>query len=67
MIKTVNAQQANLNNNYKNTKLKLLNTNAAVWFNKMCRINKPCFNPNSLITCVQNSIITILSNLIILF
>ena len=30
-IKTVNAQQAKLNNQ-KNTKLKLLKTNAAMWF-----------------------------------
>ena len=29
-MKTVNVQQAKLNNNYKNTKLKLLNTNAAI-------------------------------------
>jgi len=47
-IKTVNAQQAKLNN-YKNTELKLLRTNAAIWFNKMYKINKPCFNPDSLI------------------
>jgi len=33
-IKMVNAQQAKLKNNYKNTKLKLLKTNAAIWFNK---------------------------------
>ena len=31
------AQQARLNNIYKNTKLKLLKTNAAIWFNKICR------------------------------
>jgi len=37
-IKIVNAQQAKLNN-YKNTKLKLLKTNAGIWFNKMCKIN----------------------------
>jgi hypothetical protein len=36
-IKIVSAQQARLNNNYKNTKLKLLKTNAAIWFNKICR------------------------------
>jgi hypothetical protein len=34
-IKIVDAQQANLWNNCKNTKLKLLKTNAAIWFNKM--------------------------------
>jgi len=32
-IKIVNAQQAKLNN-CKNAKLKLLKTNAAIWFNK---------------------------------
>ena len=36
-MKMVNAQQAKLINNYKNTKLKLLKTNAAIWFNKMCK------------------------------
>jgi len=35
-IKIVNAQQAKLDN-YRNTKLKLLKTNAALWFNKMCK------------------------------
>jgi len=35
-IKIINAQQARLNI-YKNTKLKLLKTNAAIWFNKICR------------------------------
>ena len=29
-VKIVNAQQAKFNNNYKNTKLKLLKTNAAI-------------------------------------
>jgi len=29
----VNAQQAKLNKNYKNTRLTLLKTNAAIWFN----------------------------------
>jgi len=36
-IKIVNAQQAKLNN-YKNTKLKLLKANAAILFNKMCKV-----------------------------
>ena len=27
-------------NNYKNTKLKLLKTNSANWFNKMCKIKQ---------------------------
>jgi hypothetical protein len=33
-IKIIDAQQAKLRNKYKNTKLKLLKTNAAIWFNK---------------------------------
>jgi hypothetical protein len=32
--KIIDAQQAKLRNTYKNTKLKLLKTNAAIWFNK---------------------------------
>ena len=36
-IKIINAQQARLNNIYKITKLKLLKTNATIWFNKICR------------------------------
>jgi hypothetical protein len=36
-IKVINAQQAKLCTKYKNTKLKLLKTNAAIRFNKMCR------------------------------
>jgi hypothetical protein len=39
-IKIIDAQQAKLRNNYKNTKLNLLKTNAAIWFNKMCRIKQ---------------------------
>jgi hypothetical protein len=34
-IKIIDAQQAKLRNNYKNTKLKLLKTDTAIWFNKM--------------------------------
>ena len=37
-MKIVNAQQAKLCNTYKNTRLKLRKTNAALWFNKMCKI-----------------------------
>ena len=33
-INIINAQQARLNNIYKNTELELLKTNAAIWFNK---------------------------------
>jgi len=36
----VNAQQAKLNNYYKNTELKLLKANAAIWFNKMCKVKR---------------------------
>jgi len=39
-IKAVSAQQAKLSNNYKNTRLKLLKTNAAIWFNKMCKVKQ---------------------------
>ena len=37
--KMINAKQAKLNN-YKNTKLKLLKTNAAIWFKKLCKIKQ---------------------------
>jgi len=37
-MKFGNAQKAKLCNNYQNTKLKLLKTNAAIWFNRMCKI-----------------------------
>jgi hypothetical protein len=37
-VKIIEPQQATLCTGYKNTKLKLLKTNPAVWFNKMCRI-----------------------------
>jgi hypothetical protein len=36
-ITIINAQNARLNNIYKNTKLKLLKTNAAIWFKEICR------------------------------
>jgi hypothetical protein len=39
-IKIVDAQQAKLRNSYKNTKLNLFKTNAAIWFNKMCKIKQ---------------------------
>jgi len=42
-VKFTDAQQAKPYNNYKNTKLKLLKTNAAIWFNKICRNN--CLRP----------------------
>jgi len=33
-------QQTKLNNNNKNTRLKLLKTNAAIWLDKMCKIKQ---------------------------
>jgi len=36
-IKIIAVQQAKIYDTYKNIKLKLLKTNAAIWFNKMCR------------------------------
>ena len=36
-MKIINTQQAKISNIYKNTKLKLLKTNTAIWFNKMCK------------------------------
>ena len=35
----VTAQQARIVYKYKNTNQKLFKTNAAIWFDKMCRIN----------------------------
>jgi hypothetical protein len=37
-VKIIETQQASLCNGYKNTELKLLKTNTAIWFNKMCKI-----------------------------
>jgi len=36
-IKIIDAQQAKLINNYRNTKFNLLKTNATTWYNKICR------------------------------
>ena len=36
-IKFVDAQQAKLAYQYRNTKRKLYETNAAIWYNKICR------------------------------
>jgi hypothetical protein len=33
----INAQQAEVIDSFTNTKKKLLETNAAIWFNKICR------------------------------
>jgi hypothetical protein len=38
-VKVIEAQQARIIHHYKNTKDKLLKTNVAIWFNKMCRLN----------------------------
>ena len=37
-IKIIEGQQAKIYKNYKNIRLKLLKTNAAIWFHKMCKI-----------------------------
>ena len=37
-LKLIDARQAKVCNIYNNTKLKLLKTNAVVWFNKVCKI-----------------------------
>jgi len=42
-MKIINAQLAKTYNS-KNTKLKLLKTNAAIWFNKICKVKD--LNPN---------------------
>jgi hypothetical protein len=39
-VKIIEAQKAELCISYQNTKLKLLKTNAAIWFKKMCRIKQ---------------------------
>jgi hypothetical protein len=39
-MKIINAQQARVYNIYKNTNLKLLKTNAAIWFNKLCKVKE---------------------------
>jgi hypothetical protein len=39
-VEIIEAQQARLCNSYKNTKLKLLNTSATIWFNKMCKMKR---------------------------
>jgi hypothetical protein len=36
-LKLINAQQAKVTHTYKNTKENLYRTNAAIWFNKLCR------------------------------
>ena len=37
LIEIIEVKQAKIYNSYKNTKLKLLTTNAAIWFNKICQ------------------------------
>jgi len=39
-LKWTDARQAKVCNIYKNTKLKLLKTNAPIWFNKVCKIKQ---------------------------
>jgi len=40
-IKLCNAEQAKRVYQYKNFKLKLSKNNAAIWYNKMCRVCSP--------------------------
>jgi hypothetical protein len=49
-VKLISAQQGREINNYKNTKEKLLKTNAAIWFNKICKIDQltPHIGPASI-------------------
>jgi hypothetical protein len=35
----IDAEQERIINTFKNAREKLLQTNAAIWFNKICRIN----------------------------
>ena len=53
-IKITEAQQAKICNNYKNARLKLLKTNAAIWFNKICKTKSYCIT-NS---CISNTCVT---------
>ena len=39
-FKIIDAQVAKMINNFKNAKQKLLKTNAAMWFNQICRLNQ---------------------------
>ena len=41
-IKFIDAQQAKLAYQYKNTKRKLYKTHAAIWYNKTCRKRNCC-------------------------
>jgi len=45
-MKIITAEQAKLYNNFKNLRLNLLKTNAAIWFNKICRTDglRPKYN-----------------------
>lgn len=40
-MKVISVQQARNIHHYKNTKEKLLTTNAAIWFNKRCTFKTP--------------------------
>jgi len=47
-FKIIDAPKRKLINNFKNAKQKWLKTNAAIWFNKICRINQltPTYTKN---------------------
>jgi hypothetical protein len=38
-VDVINAQPAGIIHHYKNSREKLLKAIAAIWFNKMCRLN----------------------------
>jgi len=58
-IQTVSAQQTKLSNNYKNTRLKLLNTNAEIWFNKMCKVKQ--LKPNYINVKINSKSLSVLN------
>ena len=39
-MKIISAQQAKVYNNFKNTKMKLLKTNAIIWYNSTCKTGR---------------------------
>ena len=40
-VTIIEAQQAKICNNYKNTRLKVLKMNTVIWFNRICKIVLP--------------------------
>jgi len=60
----VNAKQASIIYEYKNIRRKLYKTNAAIWFNKTCRLKE--IKPNYIGIRINGSDIVILLYFIIL-